>query len=81
VGTELQRQTTTDAEGNYQLLDIPIGDYRFEFERQGFRKVVQTGISISAGQSLRLDVTLQLGSVAETLTVDAQALQGRYCQR
>src|SRR6266566_235946 len=75
VGTELQRQTTTDAEGNYQLLDIPIGDYRFEFERQGFRKVVQTGISISAGQSLRLDVTLQLGSVAETLTVDAQALQ------
>src|ERR1700704_6592312 len=75
VGTELQRQTTTDAEGNYQLLDIPIGDYRFEFEKQGFRKVVQTGISISAGQSLRLDVTLQLGSVAETLTVDAQALQ------
>jgi hypothetical protein len=55
LGTELQRQKTTDAEGNYQLLDLPVGDYRFEFEKEGFRKVVQTGISLSAGQSLRVD--------------------------
>jgi hypothetical protein len=75
LGTQSQRQNTADAEGNYQLLDIPIGDYRIEFEKEGFRKVVQNGISLSAGQSLRVDVTLQLGSVAETLTVDAKALQ------
>src|SRR5215472_2427201 len=74
-GTEFQRQATTDAEGNYQLLDIPIGDFRLEFEREGFRKVVRTGISLSAGQSLRVNVKLELGSVAETVNVDDKALQ------
>jgi hypothetical protein len=74
-GTQLQRQTTTDAEGNYQLLDIPIGNYRFEFEKEGFRKVMRTGVSLSAGQSLRIDARLDLGSVAETVTVDATAVQ------
>ena len=75
AGTQLQRETATDGEGNYQLLDIPIGDYRLEFEKEGFRKVLRTGIALSAGQSLRVDVTLELGSVAETVTVDATALQ------
>ena len=74
-GTQLQRQIATGPEGNYQLLDIPIGDYRFEFEKDGFRKVVRTGISLSAGQSLRIDAKLDIGSIAETVTVDAQAAQ------
>src|ERR1017187_5370034 len=50
-GTQLQRQTATDPEGNYQFLDIPIGDYRFEFEKEGFRKVMRTGISNSNRKS------------------------------
>lgn len=74
-GTQLQRQSATDAEGNYQFLDVPIGDYRFEFEKDGFRKVLRTGISLSAGQSLRIDAKLDIGSIAETVTVDAKAAQ------
>src|SRR5262252_7587830 len=57
-GTQFQRQTATDTDGSYQLLDIPIGDYRLEFEREGFRKVVRTGLALSAGQSLRIDTRL-----------------------
>ncbi len=75
AGTELHLETTTDAEGNYQLLDIPIGEYHLEFQKEGFHKVLRTGISLSAGQSLRIDATLELGSLAETVTVAANALQ------
>jgi hypothetical protein len=75
LGTQFQRETVTDAEGNYRFLDIPMGEYRFEFEKAGFRKTVRAGISLSAGQSLRVDGDLVLGSVAETVQVEAKVAQ------
>jgi len=39
-GTLFQRDTSTDGEGNYRLLEIPSGEYRLEFEKSGFRRVV-----------------------------------------
>ena len=63
--TQFHRETTTDGEGNYRLLDIPVGDYRLEFEKTGFSKVLRSGISLSAGHSLRVDCQLVLGSVAQ----------------
>src|SRR5512133_2683196 len=65
--TQFQRETTTDGEGNYTLLDIPTGDYRLEFEKGGFSKILRSGISLSAGHSLRVDCQLVLGSVADTV--------------
>src|SRR5712675_108908 len=50
--TTTVRETLTDAEGNYQLLDVPADTYRLEFEREGFRKEVRDRIALSAGQSL-----------------------------
>ncbi len=74
-GTLLQRETSTDTSGNYQLLDVPTGEYRLEFEKPGFRKVVRASIALSAGQSLRLDAELTLGSVSETVEVKGEAAQ------
>ncbi len=74
-GTDLQRAATTDAEGNFRLLDLPVGNYRLELEKSGFRKVVRAGVALSAGQSLRIDTDLPLGSVAETVQVDAKVAQ------
>ena len=73
--TQFQRETTTDAEGNYALIDIPVGDYRFEFEKSGFRKLARAGISLSAGQSLRVTAELVLGSVSEMVEVEAKLSQ------
>ena len=69
------RETTTDDEGNYQVLQVPAGDYRIEFEKAGFQRTSRTGISLSAGQSLRVDATLNVGSVSETVQVDAKVAQ------
>ncbi|MBI3693343.1 MAG: TonB-dependent receptor [Acidobacteria bacterium] len=74
-GTVFQRDASTDAEGSYRLLEIPAGEYHLEFEKAGFRKVVRAGILLSAGQSLRVDVEMPVGSVSETVQVEAKVTQ------
>jgi len=75
AGTAFTRQITTDSDGSYRLLEVPAGDYRLEFEKAGFRKLERSGVALSAGQSLRLDVELTVGSVSETVQVEAKVAQ------
>jgi Carboxypeptidase regulatory-like domain len=71
--TGLRRETVTDAEGNYALLNLAIGPYRLEASLQGFRSFAQTGIVLQVNSNPVIKVTLQLGELAETLTVQGQA--------
>src|SRR5579872_827193 len=71
----LIREALTDAGGNFRIEQEPVGLYRFEFEKTGFEKVVRSGIALSAGQSLRVDATLPVGSINNTVQVTTQAVQ------
>src|SRR6266508_1850933 len=71
--TGLRRETVTDAEGAYALLNLPIGPYRLEASLAGFRSYVQTGIVLQVNSNPVIKVTLQLGQLSETLTVQGQA--------
>ena len=71
--TGLTRTGITDDAGSYVLQNLPIGPYRFEAELQGFRKYVQTGIVLQVNANPTLNVTLQLGQLAETITVQGTA--------
>lgn len=71
VDTNVSRALKTDPVGGYIFLDVPLGTYTLEFEHQGFRKVVRAGIALSAGQSLRVDIDLTLGAVAESIEVQS----------
>jgi outer membrane receptor protein involved in Fe transport len=70
-----ERQATTDAEGNYTLPLVPVGTYQLTVEKTGFQKQVRHGVELSASQSLRVDSTLTLGSVAEQVEVSTQIAQ------
>lgn len=74
-GTLFQRQAVTDAEGNYQLREIPAGEYHLEFEKEGFQKTVRSAVVLSAGQSLRVDASLAVGSVTETVWIEERVAQ------
>ena len=63
----------TTETGNYTLPSLPSGNYELTVEGPGFRKYVQSGIQVQVATTLRLDVTLQLGSAAETVTVSSSA--------
>src|SRR5256885_1287087 len=63
----------TTETGNYTLPSLPAGVYELSVEGSGFRKFVQSGIQVQVATTVRLDVTLQLGSAAETVTISASA--------
>src|SRR5262245_212045 len=68
-----RRATVTEQEGAYALLNLPIGPYRLEASLQGFRSYVQTGIVLQVASNPVIRVTLELGQLSETLTVEGQA--------
>src|SRR5712691_2419872 len=71
--TGFRREVVTDESGSYALLNLPIGAYRLEASLVGFRSFVQTGIVLQVSSNPVIKVTLQLGELAETLTVQGQA--------
>ena len=71
--TGLKRDAVTEADGAYSLPNLPPGPYRVEATLQGFKSFVQTGIQLQLGASPVVNVTLSVGAVAETITVQANA--------
>jgi hypothetical protein len=71
--TGFKRATVTDETGSYTLTNLPIGPYRLEVTLSGFRTYVQTGIVLQVGSNPVIPVTLELGQLAETVTVEAAA--------
>jgi outer membrane receptor protein involved in Fe transport len=72
-GTQISYKTTTDKDGYYQVLALPIGTYRVTFEKDGFRQEVFSGQVLQINQSLRVDAKLTLGQKNETVEVSSQA--------
>ncbi len=61
------------ATGKYIITLLPPGDYTVSVEAAGFRKLVQSGITLQINQQAQVDLTLQLGQVSETVEVTGQA--------
>jgi hypothetical protein len=69
VATSIKYKTTTDKDGAYQALNLPIGAYTVTAERQGFRKMVVNTGQLEINQNLKIDVALQVGAVSEVIEV------------
>src|ERR1700736_2306253 len=69
TGTE--RSVVTNEKGLYRAPLLPLGNYRVVAELQGFKKFEQTGITLSVGEAAAVNVTLGVGTVNETITVNA----------
>ena len=72
-GTQISRTTTTDNNGFYQVLSLPIGTYRIAIEVKGFRRESFARQTLQINQSLRVDAQLPLGQQTETVEVMSQA--------
>jgi hypothetical protein len=71
--TQISNTTTTKEDGTYEILQLPIGSYHVEVEHEGFEKTVTQDNKLEINQSLRIDVTMALGAVNQTVTVQGQA--------
>jgi hypothetical protein len=57
----------TDPSGEASFASLPIGEYAITVEATGFKALKRTGLTLSAGQALRLTLPLEIGQVAETI--------------
>jgi len=68
-----QRQTTTNSSGYYVLPNLVVGTYTLSAESTGFKKSVQTGITVSSAIRLSIDLEMTVGSISESVEVKATA--------
>jgi hypothetical protein len=71
--TRFMRTVVTDESGAWVMPNLPIGPYRLEVMLQGFSTYVQTGIVLQVDTNPVINASLALGTVAETITVQAAA--------
>src|SRR5712691_9936692 len=73
IETGLTRAVPADSSGSYNVLSIPVGEYEVTAEKTGFRREVRSGITLVVAQQAVVDVTLQVGSIDQQVTVTAEA--------
>src|ERR1019366_5073458 len=73
VETGLTRAVITDHQGEYVLVELPIGHYQLEVQAKGFQKYLQQGISLDVNETATVGVHLRLGAETQQVEVSADA--------
>ncbi len=73
VETGAKYRAASSETGNYTLSELPAGAYQLTATVQGFKQYVRTGITVIGSQTLRIDLPLEVGNLAEVVTVEADA--------
>jgi hypothetical protein len=73
AGSNRSRTVVTGTDGNYAVQGLVPGTYRVRVELSGFRTVTRNGIRLATGETLRLDLQLDVGGVTEAITVTGDA--------
>src|SRR5260370_22824251 len=64
-----QRVAESGANGEYIFLEVPVGTYQLDINQQGFKKYLHKALVVNLNEVVSLDITLQLGSVSETVAL------------
>jgi len=73
LATNLTREINTNANGDFEILDLPRGEYRLTATAPGFKTFVAENILLESSQVRRIDVALELGAAGVEVTVHADA--------
>jgi hypothetical protein len=73
VATGIRHEVTTNEQGYYTVLFLNPGNYEIRVQKQGFKALEHPAVKLDVAQIARIDLRLQLGEVAESVTVAAEA--------
>lgn len=68
------KTATPTSEGSYVIPLLPIGHYSISVTAAGFESFTQSGVLVPVAQDIRVDVKLHIGQVAQTVTVNGNAI-------
>jgi hypothetical protein len=73
MGTGITASAVSDESGSYQFLNVRIGTYTVRAELQGFSAAVAENVAITVNARQRVDLTLKVGDIGETVVVTGAA--------
>ncbi len=71
--TNVARDTVSNEVGQYNFPAVPPGTYAVKTELTGYKTFESTGLRVSTQQFITLDITLELGTIQETITVTGES--------
>jgi hypothetical protein len=66
-GTGVNKDSQTNADGDYSFPQVAVGTYRVEFDLTGFKKNVRRGVSVDLNQIVTLNMIMQIGEAKEVV--------------
>ena len=75
VATGITRTVTAGADGNYQFIGLPPGDYEVSAEAATFKKVVASGVRLTVGQRAELTLKLEVGEASAVVNISGDEVQ------
>src|SRR5258705_6636228 len=75
TATGVARTSESQDDGLYRVLSLPPGTYRILVRKPGFADETKDGLTLTAGQTLRVDFNLRVTAQTEQVTVQSQANQ------
>src|SRR5438876_267847 len=73
TSTGLSRQVAVDAAGYYSIPNLPQGAYDLAVTAAGFKPLTQKCVNVRINTVTRVDLSLEVGAVTESVTVSASA--------
>jgi len=71
--TGATRAVNTDDSGNFRALSLPLGPQELKAEKNGFKSVVRTGITLEVGQQAVVNLRLEVGEFVQEISVSEEA--------
>jgi hypothetical protein len=71
LDTTLAKTFSTDEDGRFVFLQMQPGRYSLTVAKQGYAKVLQENLTLTVGQTISLNLSMKVSSVAETVTITA----------
>ena len=70
--TNIARTAVSNETGHYLFSSLKNGTYTVEAELQGFRKIVRQNVRVDVNTTMRVDLTLEMGQLTESVTVASE---------
>lgn len=75
TATGIEQTTQSNADGFYAFPSVAVGQYELDVTHTGFKPYKRTAIRIDVNTKLQVDIDLEIGSVSEQVTVQANSVQ------
>ena len=75
IGTAEKRVQNTGPDGLYDFVNLIPGKYRIDVEKTGFKRTTRPDVIVEVGQSVRIDLAMQVGDVTQTVEVTGETPQ------